>query len=269
MIASRSVPFTMTPAPHLPYEAELAAGWPRAKELVKRVLSWSALPLGSLVRVDTREPAIALTFDDGPDPEETPRVLDLLERHGARATFFMVGKRARRHPEIVARAAAAGHAVANHSWDHPSFRRIRGSYRRAQIRWCGEALAPHGVRLLRPPYGEQGLAARLDALLCGYRVVCWDVVAEDWRDDPPELLVQRVMRRLRRGSIVLFHDSLYTTTDERFRDRGPTRQALETLLERLAGDYRFVTVPELLRLGRPVLWHCYLKLPLDFHRQLV
>jgi peptidoglycan/xylan/chitin deacetylase (PgdA/CDA1 family) len=261
---SRETPET----PMLPYEAQLASGMPRAKELVKRLIAWSALPLGSVIRVATREPAIALTFDDGPDPEETPRVLEVLERHGARGTFFMVGKSAQRHPEIVARAVSAGHAVANHSWDHLSFRRIRGSYRRAEIRWCGEALAPHGARLFRPPYGDQSLASRLDALLCGYGVVCWDVVAEDWRDDPPELLVQRVMRRLRRGSIVLFHDTLYTTTDERFRDRGPMRQALEILLSRLGEHYRFVTVPELLRLGRPVRWHHYQRLPLDFHRQL-
>ena len=259
----------MDPEPELPYEAQLAAGVPRAKEAVKGLISWSALAGGSIIRVATREPAIALTFDDGPHPEETPAVLELLERHGARGTFFMVGKRARRHPEVVARAVAGGHAVANHSWDHPSFRRIRGKYRRAQIRWCGEALGPQGARLFRPPFGEQSPASRLDALRCGYRVVLWDVVAEDWRDDPAELLVRRVMRRLRRGSIVVFHDTLYTTTEERFRDRGPMRQALEELLGRLAGTYRFVTVPELLRLGRPVRWHHYQRLPLDFHRQLV
>jgi peptidoglycan-N-acetylglucosamine deacetylase len=258
-----------TSAPPLPYETQLAVGGPRAKKVVERLIAWSALPLGSVIRIETREPAIALTFDDGPDPVETPRVLEVLERHGARGTFFMIGKRARRHPEIVARIAAAGHAVANHSWDHPSFRWISGSYRRAQIRWCGEVLAPHGVRLFRPPYGEQSLAARLDALRCGYRVVFWDVVAEDWRDDPPHFLVDRVMRRLRRGSIVLLHDSLYTTTDERYRDRGPTRRALEILLSRLAEHYRFVTVPELLRLGRPVQGHWYLRQPLDFHRELV
>jgi peptidoglycan/xylan/chitin deacetylase (PgdA/CDA1 family) len=258
-----------TPPEPLPYETQLAAGVPRAKEAVKGLISWSALALGSIVRVATREPAIALTFDDGPHPEETPAVLEILERHGARGTFFMVGKSARRHPEIVARAAAGGHAVANHSWDHPSFRRIGGRYRRAQIRWCGEALGPHGARLFRPPFGEQSLASRLDALRCGYRVVLWDVVAEDWSDHPADFLVQRVMRRLRRGSIVVFHDTLYTTTEERYRDRGPMRQALEALLDRLAKTYRFVTVPELLRLGRPVRWHHYHRLPLDFHRQLV
>src|SRR5689334_2752026 len=109
-----------SPSSLLPYEAELASGAPRAKELVKDLISWSTFPLGSLIRVATREPAIALTFDDGPDPRETPRVLDILKRHGARGTFFMVGKSVEQYPEIVARAAAAGHALANHSWDHPS-----------------------------------------------------------------------------------------------------------------------------------------------------
>ena len=257
-------------SPPLPYETQLASGAPRAKERIKDLISWSTLPLGSLIRVATREPAIALTFDDGPDPQETPRVLDILERHGARGTFFLVGKSVERHPEIVARAAAAGHALANHSWDHSSFRQIRGSYRRAQLRWCGEALAPHGgTRLFRPPFGEQSLASRLDALRCGYRVVCWDVVAEDWRDDPAEVLVQRVMRRLRRGSIVLFHDTLYVADAERYRDRAPMQEALEILLERLAGSFRFVTVPELLRLGRPVRWPIFHRLPVGFHRKLV
>jgi peptidoglycan/xylan/chitin deacetylase (PgdA/CDA1 family) len=256
----------------LPYEAQIASGVPHAKELVKGLIAWSAAPLGSLIRVATREPAIALTFDDGPDPEETPRVLEVLERHGARGTFFLVGKRVQQYPELVARAVAAGHAVGNHSWDHPSFRRIQGRFRRAQIRWCGEALAPYvanGVRLFRPPYGEQSVGSLLDARRCGHQVVCWDVVAEDWRDDPAELLVQRVLRRLRRGSIVLFHDSLYTTTNARYRDRTPMRQALDILLGQLGDQYRFVTVPELLRLGRPVRWHHYHRLPLDFHRQLV
>jgi peptidoglycan/xylan/chitin deacetylase (PgdA/CDA1 family) len=83
-------------------------------------------------------------------------------------------------------------------------------------------------------------------------VVCWDVIAEDWRDDPPEALAKRVYRRLRRGSIVLFHDTLYTTVEEDWKDRRPMRAAVEQLLVDLK-DYRFVTVPDLLELGRPPL----------------
>ncbi len=264
----------MSPAPTpsvLPYEATLAAGVPRLKEWVKGAISLATWPVGSLVRVSVREPAIALTFDDGPDPVETPRVLEVLERHGARGTFFLVGRRVAEHPEVVARTVAGGHALANHSWDHPSFRLIDGPARRGQIARCAEALRPHlpaGAPLLfRPPYGEQGLGARLDAARSGHQVVAWDVVAEDWRDDPAEALVQRVMRRLRRGSVVLFHDTLYRTEDERYRDRAPLRQALEILLGRLAPTHRFVTVPELLQLGSPVRWPIFHRLPPGYHQR--
>lgn len=269
---SPSEPSREASAPLLPYETALASGLPRAKEWVKGAVSLATWPVGSLIRVATREPAIALTFDDGPHPEETPLVQEVLERHGARGTFFLVGRQAADHPEVVDRLVACGHAIANHSWDHPSFRSLGGTGRRDQIDRCAAALRPHlppGAPLLfRPPYGEQGLGARLDVPRCGHTIVAWDVVAEDWRDDPAEVLVPRVMRRLRRGSVVLFHDTLYRTEDERYRDRAPMRQALDLLLARLAPHYRFVTVPELLRLGRPVRWPIFHRLPPDYHRRL-
>ncbi len=252
----------------LPYEATLATSLGRGKELVKHVLAATARPFGTLLRVETREPLIALTFDDGPDPQETPRVLDLLARHGACATFFMVGVSAERHPEVVARVAASGHAVANHSWDHPSFRRLDAAARRQQLQRCAQALAPHGLPLFRPPFGEQGVGSLLTTRRCGYQSVAWDVVAEDWRDFPAERLVERVLRRLRRGSIVVLHDTLYVTEEPRFRDRGPMRQALATLLARLSPSFELVTLPELLRRGRPVWGHHYHRLPAAFHRRL-
>jgi hypothetical protein len=103
---------------------------------------------------------------------------------------------------------------------------------------------------------------------CGHQVVVWDVVAEDWRDDPAEVLLRRMLRRLRRGSIVLLHDTLFVAADERYRDRAPLHGALEALLARLAGRYSFVTVPELLRLGRAVRWPHFHRLPASYRRQL-
>ncbi|HEV8630571.1 MAG TPA: polysaccharide deacetylase family protein [Thermoanaerobaculia bacterium] len=252
----------------LPYEAELATPVGRAKELVKRALALTARPGDTLLRVATREPAIALTFDDGPDPVETPAVLELLERHGARGTFFMVGERAAAHPGLLSRVAAGGHAVANHSWDHPSFRRIGSAARAEQLRRGAAALAPYGVPLFRPPFGEQSVASLRDARRAGMQVVAWDVVAEDWRDAPAERVVERVLRRLRRGSIVVFHDALYVTEDPRYRDRAPMRQALDELLAQLSPAFRFVTIPELLALGRPVWGHHYHRLPASFHAGL-
>lgn len=253
----------------LPYESSLRAGTvPRVKELVKGALSASALPLGTIIRVATREPAIALTFDDGPHPEDTPPLLELLERHGAKGTFFMVGKSARRWPDLVKRVAEAGHAIGNHTWDHSSMPLLTGRFRRKQIAWCAEALAPYGSRLFRPPYGEQSVGSRLDAWRSGHQVICWDVIAEDWRDDPPEALVKRVYRRLRRGSIILFHDTLYSTIEESWRDRAPMRAAVEQILTDLKDRFRFVTVPELLKLGRPYRWHWYQRARLEWLRKV-
>jgi peptidoglycan-N-acetylglucosamine deacetylase len=241
---------------------------PFIKDLVKRALSASAVVLGTTIRVSTAEPVIALTFDDGPHPQDTPPLLDLLDRHGARATFFVVGKSVREHPDLVKRIAESGHALGNHTWDHLSLPSLTGRFRRRQLQWTQEALGPHASGLFRPPYGEQTLGPRLDALFLGLRVVCWDVIAEDWRDDPPEVMVQRIYRRLRRGSIVLFHDTLYTTTEERYRDRRPMLQAVETMLRDLGDRYRFVTVPELLKLGRPVRWHWYQRSRLEWLKQV-
>lgn len=245
----------------------MAQSSPRSR--LRRLVELSAQLTGTTIGVATREPAVALSFDDGPDPAWTPRVLEVLERHGARGTFFMVGKSVVRWPEVVQRVVDGGHALGNHSWDHPSLPLLRGRARRAQIRWTADALATHGgTRLFRPPYGHQTPGSQLSAALGGHRVIAWDCIAEDWLDDPAEVLVARVERRLRPGSIVLFHDRLYTTIDHRFEDRTPTLEAVEQLLERHP-DLRFVTVPELLRLGPARKWHWYQRSNLEWLRRLV
>lgn len=235
--------------------------FPRIGEVVKKIgraaILLTAQPFGTVMSGSPRSPAVALTFDDGPDPLWTPPLLDLLEAHGARATFFVIGKEAARHREILERAAESGHAFGNHTWDHPSLPLAKGKARRAQLRWCREVLGALDCGLFRPPYGHQSLGSHLDALFLGYQTVAWSALAEDWKGDPAETLVDRVARRLQPGSIVLFHDRLATTTEARFRDRAPTLSAVETLLTRYKDTYRFVTLPELLRLGRPRrrLWY--------------
>lgn len=239
------------------------------REAVKRGVMETARLLGTLTHVSTREPAVALTFDDGPDPDYTPRLLDLLARYGAKATFFVVGLAARENRQVLRRAAEEGHALGNHSWDHPSFPLLTGRAQRLQMRWCDEVLPAQEMKLFRPPWGHQSLKSRLNAALLGYRVVAWSAMAEDWRDDPAEDLVARVEERLRPGAIVLFHDALFRTDAPGHRDRTPTLEAVEMLLERYGERYRFVTVPELLRLGSPRKWHWYKRSDLDWlHRQI-
>ena len=132
---------------------------------------------GSITGVSTQEPVAALTFDDGPHPESTPRLLEVLAKHRARATFFMVGEAAEKHRGLVRRVAEEGHAIGNHSWDHPSFPLMSGRERRRQIRACERALAPYGSRLFRPRYGHQHLASWLDTRRLGFDVAAWRVWA--------------------------------------------------------------------------------------------
>lgn len=209
-------------------------------------------PLGTVVAVRTQEPVVALTFDDGPDPDFTPLLLDVLEAHGARATFFMIGERAEGDPALVAEVAGRGHAVGNHTHTHPSLPALKARRRREEIRRCSRALGSHERRLFRPPKGHQSLGSRLDALRCGYRVVGWSGEAEDWIAHDPGWIARRLRDRLAPGRILLLHDGLWDPVDEAAADRGPTVEAVRLLLEAVSERYRFVTLPELLRAGREV-----------------
>lgn len=207
--------------------------------------------VGTITHVKTEEAVVALTFDDGPHPEFTPRLLEILEKHHARATFFLVGESAKKYPELVKRIAKAGHSVGNHSWDHPSFPLITGRDRRRQLRACEEAIAPYGQKLFRPPFGNQTIASRLDAFLCGCKVIAWNVVGVDWLDYDANRILERILSLISPGCIILLHDALYVTEQTDYASRDATLKAVELLLERERNNYRFVTVPELLECGRP------------------
>jgi peptidoglycan-N-acetylglucosamine deacetylase len=226
----------------------------------KLVESATQSVMGTITHVITQEPLAALTFDDGPHPEFTPRLLDVLERYQAHATFFMLGEAAHRHPGLVKRVAQAGHAIGNHSWDHPSFPLITGHERREQIRTCERALSPYGLRLFRPPFGQQSISSRLDALRLGYEVVTWNLDVGDWWDYDAYRIANLLTSRIRSGSVVVLHDALRrhpkaerrpVITREPYFDRGPMLSGITMFLERVADRFRFITIPELLRYGRP------------------
>ncbi|WP_052808157.1 polysaccharide deacetylase family protein [Methyloterricola oryzae] len=215
--------------------------------------------LGTITHVATADPVVALTFDDGPNPEFTPALLDVLARHGAKATFFVVGEQAQKHPDLIRRLSENGHAIGNHSWDHPSFPDLSSAERRRQIRACEKALGEHSSRLFRPPYGRQNLAGRLDAWLSGLPVVTWNVPsAWDWLPKEPEWMVGEIRKRLQPGSIILLHDSLHdrSPSDAGY-DRRPTIAAVDLLLTELAAQYVFITIPELLRRGKVIKRNWY------------
>jgi peptidoglycan/xylan/chitin deacetylase (PgdA/CDA1 family) len=238
---------------HLRFEA-FRPGFIRSYpiQMLSRVLALPVLKvLGTITQVTTDEPVAALTFDDGPHPEYTLRILDILEKYHAHATFFMLGENAQRYPHIVKHVAEAGHAIGNHSWDHPSFPLLTRRERREQIRACAKAIAPYGESLFRPPYGMQNVASRLDAFLMGYQVIAWNVGADDWRGRNAASIARLIERKIQPGCIMVLHDRLVHALDEEYFDREPTLAALQIVLPRLSGRFRLVTVPQLLNFGRP------------------
>lgn len=216
--------------------------------------------MGTITRVETRDPVLALTFDDGPHPEYTMRLLEILDKYKAKATFFCVGKFAARHPDVIRQAAGAGHALGNHTWEHACLPFLGHMERCAQIRKCEEALKPFGSRLFRPPYGYQSLASRLVPLQYGYQVIAWTLDTGDWQPRNAGQILEEVLPRIGPGMSILFHDRISRASQSPAQfDRRPTLEAVSQLLEQLHGSYRFVTIPELLNSGRVVRTNWYPK----------
>jgi peptidoglycan/xylan/chitin deacetylase (PgdA/CDA1 family) len=158
---------------------------------------------------------IALTFDDGPDPERTPRILDLLGERGVRATFFVFGEKARGQPELIARALEAGHSIQPHCWaDHRSHLTMSEAELEQEIARTLGALAELGCpppRHWRPPYGDVKEPESHDvAARHGLRIVTWTLDTRDW-DGEGALGLADVDALLRPDSVVLMHDPVPKT----------------------------------------------------------
>ncbi|MBI5556891.1 MAG: polysaccharide deacetylase family protein [Deltaproteobacteria bacterium] len=165
------------------------------------------LPLVS--RGTRKTEGIALTFDDGPSPASTPILLDLLARHHLPATFFVVGEKARRHPELIAAILAQGHTIGNHSWRHDYFLMLRTpKVLRADIRQTQDILAKSGVTPLvfRPPVGITG--PRLGKALARENLIAvnYSCRAFDGGNRNIGNLAEKLLRRLQPGDIIMLHD---------------------------------------------------------------
>ncbi len=154
---------------------------------------------------------LCLTFDDGPHPEHTPRVLDVLAAQGIHATFFVVGARAASHPEIVRRVVAEGHAIGHHSYHHHEPRETSASELLAEVEDSVRLIHElTGVksRLFRPPHGNLTLAKLIRLLGAGQTVVLWNVDPRDFEAADGAELARRLRERpVRAGDLVLLHDS--------------------------------------------------------------
>jgi peptidoglycan/xylan/chitin deacetylase (PgdA/CDA1 family) len=178
-----------------------------------RVLRWgrrALLPLSTVACVATRQRVVALTYDDGPDPENTPGVLDALAAEGATATFFVLADRAEEHPELLRRIAAEGHDVGLHGEDHTrlstlpareALTRIRRGRRRL------EAVLGRPVTLYRPAYGAQSLVQAAGTRAAGLEVVLWTAWARDWEASTAEDVARRALGAVHPGAFLLLHDA--------------------------------------------------------------
>ena len=202
-------------------------------------------PLGKRVcSVPVKGKYVALTFDDGPHASLTPQALDILKRHGAKGTFFMLGQNAARNKSIVARAAAEGHELGVHTWTHIKMNSTARAKVDSEISRTQNVLADaSGVvpRVMRPPYGATNKAL-IDKMYntYGMATVLWDVDTLDWRKPGVSKVINTAVNQAKPGSIILVHDI-----------HASTLSALEGIVTGLqARGFQLVTVSELLQISK-------------------
>ncbi len=204
---------------------------------------------GSAVyEVSVHSRVIALSFDDGPDPRWTPRVLRLLARYRAHATFFVVGSRVRAYPGLVRAEVASGDEVGDHTWSHPLLTPLSRRQVGQEIGAAAAAIEATGApapTLFRPPYGRSDGTVVAAVRSARMRVILWNVALEHYVDHAPErVALAELVRLIRPGTILLAHDG--------GGDRSRTLALLPPLLDALTSwGYQFTTVSALLASGDP------------------
>ena len=205
--------------------------------------------------VDTDEPVVALTFDDGPHPVITPLVLDLLASHGASATFFLVGQSARAHPELAARIVAEGHEVGNHTDRHATVIHLDEAQTRAEVvdgTASIETVTGVAPRWFRAPRGMLNGALLRAAADLGQDVAMWSARVPFIREGAsPAERAERLLEDVAPGAIVLAHDGTSGRDDSDLQERRLAEvPVIEASLRLLAeAGYRSVTLSELAALG--------------------
>jgi peptidoglycan/xylan/chitin deacetylase (PgdA/CDA1 family) len=195
------------------------------------------------VRVD--QPYIAMTFDDGPSAENTPRLLEMLKQRNIKATFFLIGQNVAANPDLVRRILADGHEIGNHSWTHPQLSKLSDDRVTMEITKTQDAIKDASgftPSLLRPPYGaitprqREWVEDRF-----GLNVILWSVDPFDWKRPGASVITQRILSQVRPGAIILSHDIHKQTVD-----------AMPATLDGLiAKGYKFATVSQLIAMNKP------------------
>ncbi|HWA94143.1 MAG TPA: polysaccharide deacetylase family protein [Terracidiphilus sp.] len=213
-----------------------AAMWPASE-----IFGWA-------LKAPPRPGELALTFDDGPNPAWTPRLLDILNTHNVRATFFLVGKYAEAEPELTRRIAEEGHLIGNHSWSHPNLAIKSGPHIDDELmRTCKtlQDITGQHVKYFRPPFGGRRPRVLRSALELDMTPVLWNAITNDWKESSADRIAERLIRRVDHleqlfwATNIVLHDGGHLKLGA---DRGPSVQAAGQILARYKHTHRFVTV---------------------------
>jgi peptidoglycan/xylan/chitin deacetylase (PgdA/CDA1 family) len=210
---------------------------------------WPASQIFGRSLIAPRRPGeLALTFDDGPNPAWTPKLLDILAAHDVRATFFVLGRFAQAEQPLIRRIAEAGHLVGNHSWSHPNLARTASSRIRDELARTSDTLAQitgRPILYFRPPYGARRPIVLRTARELGMTPVLWNAMTTDWKEPSADRIAQRLMHKIdrnhRRGwaTTIVLHDGRHR---ELGANRCPSVAAAAQLVEHYKATHRFVTV---------------------------
>ncbi len=195
----------------------------------------------------TTQKVVALTFDDGPYPPYTEQVLDVLKEYNVPATFFVVGKNVEKYPELVKRIADEGHQIGNHTYHHIDLLKANRKVIAEEIDNTSKAiLSAAGIspRLMRPPHGFRDPAVMEMMAERNMKVVEWSVMSRDWTNPGVDTIVERTVKKVKNGSIILMHDGDgIMSQDSRIQSVEAARRIIQILS---AQGYTFVTVDEIL-----------------------
>ncbi len=238
----------------LPFEE--TAGTPKnvPNPIAKQYNNPSSLPTTppagvrvSYSSVKTSEKILAMTFDDGPHPSLTPKILDILKERNIKATFFVIGKQVKMYPDIIRRIIAEGHEIGNHTWTHCSLTSRSDEQIRKELQQSADAVfevAHVRPQLVRPPYGA--INTRIKNLLFtefGYSTIMWSVDPQDWRRPGVSVVTSRLVSGAHPGAIMLAHDI-----------HPPTILAMPPMFDQLISQgYQFVTVSQLMNLEKATM----------------
>ncbi|MBI5233767.1 MAG: polysaccharide deacetylase family protein [Deltaproteobacteria bacterium] len=216
------------------------------KKTLKRLILSAVPSAWILAKTQSMSDSIALTFDDGPHPINTPRILDILKGYNAKATFFLVGECVERHPEICKRMIAEGHDIGGHGQTHRILRHIPINEIRREIETSFETIrrcVGIDTRLFRPPHGKLGIGLLFYTVRHGITTVLWSISPDDWLETKkPDEILGDINRGFRGGDIVLLHDVMDTIVEM-------LPRLMETFKKK---GIRFVKTSEMLGLSNPL-----------------